>query len=118
MIKAVFDIDERRKIASLHVNGHAGMDVEGKDIVCAAASILSYTLAQNIKMYKDRGQLKYNPTIKMNNGDANISCRAKDDETYAEILHAFLVIQTGFALLAHNYPRYVVVKMFGQAEKP
>ncbi len=118
MVVAKFGMDASRLVVSLHVKGHAGQNTPGNDIVCASASILAYTLAQNIKMSQERGHLKYSPKIKLKEGDSIITCRAKDEETYAEILHTFLVIQTGYMLLAHNYPQYVAVEMFGQAEEP
>ena len=116
MITVKFTMDEQRKMASLHVNGHAGQNKVGQDIVCSAASILAFTLAQNIKTAESRGLLRYKPTIKLKNGNGIITCRAKDDETYAELLSIYLVIQTGYQVLAHNYPQYVVLEMFGQAE--
>lgn len=118
MVVARFGMDASRLMVSLHVKGHAGANAPGHDIVCASASILAYTLAQNIKMSEERGHLKYSPKIKLKEGDSIITCRAKDDETYAEMLHTFLVIQTGYMLLAHNYPQYVAVEMFGQDESP
>lgn len=116
MVVAKFGMDASRLMVSLHVKGHAGQSIPGHDIVCASASILAYTLAQNIKMSKERGCLKYSPKIKLKEGDSIITCRAKDEYTYAEILHTFLVIQTGYVLLAHNYPQFVAVEMFGQDE--
>ena len=118
MVVARFGMDASRLMVSLHVKGHAGANAPGHDIVCASASILAYTLAQNIKMSEERGHLKYSPKIKLKEGDSIITCRAKDEETYTEMLHTFLVIQTGYALLAHNYPQYVAVEMFGQDESP
>lgn len=118
MVVAKFGMDASRLMVSLHVKGHAGSNAPGHDIVCASASILAYTLAQNIKMSEERGHLKYSPKIKLKEGDSIITCRAKDEETYAEMLHTYLVIQTGYMVLAHNYPQYVAVEMFGQAEEP
>ena len=118
MVVAKFGMDASRLMVSLHVKGHAGSNAPGHDIVCASASILAYTLAQNIKMSRERGYLKYEPKLKLKEGDSIISCRAKDEEAYTELLHTFLVIQTGYVLLAHNYPQYVAVEMFGEADKP
>lgn len=116
MVIAKFEMDESKRAASLHVKGHAGMAAVGSDTVCAAASILAYTLAQNIMIADSRGLLKYKPKVKLNEGDAIITVRARDDETYAELLSIYLVIQTGYQLLAHNYPQYVAVEMFGVTE--
>lgn len=116
MIVAKFEMDEKRHLAKLCIKGHAGMAPVGTDTICSAASILAYTLAQNIKIAESRGLLKYKPTLKLKEGDAIIAVRAKDDEAYAELLSIYLVIQTGYQLLSHNYPQYVALEMFGQAE--
>ena len=115
MLVAKFAMDADKKSVSLHLNGHAGQAEAGKDIVCSSASILAYTIAQNIKGAESRGLLKYSPTIKLREGNTIITCRAKDDDSYAELLHTYCVVQTGYQLLAHNYPQYVAVEMFGQA---
>jgi len=109
-------MDEKTKYASLIVTGHSCYAEKGKDIVCSAATILAYTLAQNIKVANMRGLLKSEPKIKIEDGHIVINCRAKTDGAYAEVLHTYLVIQTGYQLLAHNYPKYVSVEMFGNAE--
>ena len=116
MVIAKFTMDAHRRLACLHVSGHAGQNVPGHDVVCASASILAYTVAQNVKMARERGLLKYQPTLKLKSGNAIITCRANDKESYAEILHTYLVIQAGYQLLAHNYPQYVAVETFGEAE--
>jgi uncharacterized protein YsxB (DUF464 family) len=114
MVIAKFEMDEGKKMATLRVKGHAGQNTPGNDIICSSASILAYTVAQNIKMAETRGMLKYPPKLKMQSGDFIITCRAKDDESYSEILHTYFVVQTGYVLLAHNYPQYVAVEMFGE----
>lgn len=115
MVFVEFDKDDKKKQLSLHVKGHAEFDNAGQDIVCSAVSILTYTLAQNVKVHNTRGLCKDNPMIKFGKGDAVITCRAKDDKSFAELLGAYLYTQTGYDLLAHNYPKYVKLKMIGQA---
>ena len=114
MVVAKFTTDEKRYMVSLHVKGHAGANNPGNDIVCASASILAYTLAQNIKIAETRKRLKYSPTLKLKEGDAIITCRAKDKEAYEELCFTYCLTQTGYQLLAHNYPQYVAVEMFGE----
>lgn len=118
MIEVKFQMDAERNKVNFRCNGHAESGAYGHDLVCASASILAYTLAQNLNMAYAQGLLKYKPDIKIGkSGKAVISCRATD-ETYAEILHIFLVLQTGYQLLAHNYPNYVFLSMFGEVEEP
>jgi uncharacterized protein YsxB (DUF464 family) len=114
MVVAKFSMDEKKQSVTLKVKGHAGAAPKGHDTVCASSSILAYTVAQNVKMAEARGMLKYSPTVKLRDGDSIISCRAKDDDSYTELLHTYLVIQTGYQLLAHNYPQFIAVEMFGE----
>lgn len=109
--------DEKREL-SLRIKGHAGQADIGKDIVCASASILAYTVAQVIKTMEQHGDLEKKPVIKMKNGDALISCKPKTDKLYAEALHTYFVAQVGYSLLSYNYPEYVNLTMFGKAIKP
>ena len=116
MIKVTFLMNREKHSASLKIQGHAGAAEKGQDIICASASILAYTLAQNINFEYRRGNLKAKPMIKLEEGDTTVSCKAKDDECFAGILHAFLVIQTGYFLLEHNYPDFVSVKKLSDNE--
>lgn len=109
MIKVKYTYDKDKRECSLLVKGHAGQAEIGKDIVCASASILAYTIAQVIKLMDGNGDLAEPPTLELNGGDANIVCRAKDDNLYADLVEDFYVIRTGYVLLAHNYPQYVEI---------
>lgn len=116
MIYAEFTTDADRKKIVLKVNGHANAAPKGTDLICASASILAYTLAQNIKYARLRGLCKYEPEIRLKNGDAKITVRAKDTDSYAELCAIYCVIQTGYQLLAQNYPDFVVVRLFGEED--
>ena len=78
----------------------------GHDIVCAGASILACTVAQEAKNMEKRGQLTKPPYIKLQEGDTHIMVRPMDAD-YEEALHTFYIAQVGYSLLAHNYPQYV-----------
>lgn len=43
MIKVVIRRSDDGSVQSFRVKGHAGYDVEGKDIICSAASAIAYT---------------------------------------------------------------------------
>lgn len=107
MIKITYSSGRDRRECSLWVKGHAGYAEVGKDIVCASASILAYTVAQEIKDMEARGQLAEPAFVEIENGDMAISCRAVDDDTYGEMLHTFYIANVGYRLLAHNYPDHV-----------
>lgn len=102
---------------TLRLKGHAGMAKKGEDIVCASASILAYTVAQSLQFLFDEGGLEENPLIRLDSGDTEITAIPKDT-SYKEALHIFFVAQVGYSLLAHNYPQYVELHSFGEANKP
>ena len=91
---------------SLRLKGHAGYAEHGKDIVCASASILAYTLAQIVRVYEKNGCIK-EPTIRLDSGDTEITCEPKDESTYDVLWDAYDFARVGCYLLAHNYPKYV-----------
>lgn len=99
----------------LDVNGHAGQAEVGKDVVCSAASILAYTLAQTVMYLHKQGWLKVKPVITLKTGNGTICCHPKDD-FYNECLMAFFQTEVGYSLLAENYPQYLELIMFGEAE--
>jgi uncharacterized protein YsxB (DUF464 family) len=107
MIKVKYAYDKDKRECSLLVKGHAGQAEKGKDIICASASILAYTIAQVIKAMEHHGDLAETPILELNEGDATIVCRAKDDFLFSEMMQDFFVIRTGYMLLAHNYPQFV-----------
>ena len=99
---------------NISILGHADYDESGKDIVCASATILAYTVGQIVKFMDDNKELTRKPVIKLEKGDIEISCRCKTDEGYAKALHTYYVAQVGYSLLAHNYPQYVALNSFGK----
>ncbi len=89
---------------TLTVKGHAGAAPEGKDIVCAAASILAFTADACAKEQRE----KYLPTVTMNKktGDFRVACRpGKSSATPCRRM--LDVIFTGFEILASAYPDFV-----------
>ena len=100
MLKVTFT--ESGKKLSLRLEGHAEYADIGKDIVCASASILAYTLASIVDSFDE-----IEPIIDLTSGDTTIECECKDDETYVKVANAYHYTKIGYALLAHNYPQYV-----------
>ena len=114
MIKASFE-KEDGEFLSLFIEGHAGQAEAGKDIVCSAASILAYTVAQTITQMHKQGWLNKKPHINLKEGKGLITCIPKE-EYFDECLMVFFVAEMGFNLLATNYPQYVAVELFGEAK--
>lgn len=115
MIKIKFRTHDATRYLRLTVEGHAGAGDKGQDVVCASASILAYTVAQVIRTMEHHGDLQGAPCIELNEGNASIILRCKNDDIYAEARHTFLVAKTGYELLAHNYPQHVEIKSVGRA---
>ena len=108
MITATFRADNAEGEISLVVKGHAGQAEVGKDIVCASASILTYTFASIVRSYED--QLAREPIIRLESGDSTVLCKCRDYDTYHSILNALHYTEAGYALLESEYPQYVRLK--------
>ena len=111
MVKVTFT--EMGNTLSLRIEGHAEYAEHGRDIVCASCSILAYTVAKIVKDAFGNGELESSPIVNLDSGGALILCSPNNDK-YAEIRHAYEVVQEGYALLAENYPQYVEQKQFGK----
>ena len=113
MVKVRFEYSEDGKSLILSAKGHSEQADIGHDIVCSSVSILTYTIAQVVKNLHDEGKLKKKPTIRLDSGDACVVCKP-NRAYYNEAHHAFSVVQTGYNLLAHNYPKFVELTKFGE----
>lgn len=96
----------RRGEHTLSIHGHAGAGEPGHDPVCAAVSILAYTLADFVRTSHQAKQVK-RPVTKMEPGDTVISCKPRPD-TKAAVSLVFDAICGGFALLERDYPENIV----------
>ena len=97
---------------SIRMSGHANYNEQGKDIVCSAASILFYTLADTLTKFKDG--LKKEPRIHIRGEnekkiDCFISCRPKE-EYMLNFQTVYFTIVNGFELLANGYPENISLK--------
>lgn len=91
----------------LEITGHAGHDVKGKDIVCAAVSTLFYTLGQALAepgvLHEDELEFKDEEGHGYIKGVSNPMC-ANGDIIYNTIL-------IGFNMLANQFPENVSFKV-------
>lgn len=102
----MIEVKFTEKKNEIQMSGHANYDVPGQDIVCAAASILAYSLAQTIKNLEAQGCLAEKPTLQLDKNETKIKCKAKP-EYRANVQMAFYVAVTGFDLLSHNYKKNI-----------
>lgn len=106
MIKVTFT--ETPEKLSLRLEGHAEYAEHGKDIVCASASILAYTVALYVEYEDKQGNLKAPAEIKLESGDSVVACEPKED-TLKWLWDAYQFAKMGYLILAQNYPQYVEV---------
>lgn len=84
---------------SLRVEGHAEFADKGKDIVCAAVSILAQSCIASIDKMRRAGYIRA-PTV--DRGTASIYIDFYGDEPESDVF--LLATITGLKLLAENYP--------------
>ena len=95
-------------VMSLDMKGHADSVRGGVDPVCAAASILIYNLAEEVRTMEGEGLLRRPPHLLLEKGDAHLSLLPKGrGERRAE--QVFNTLMTGFFLLERDYPQCVRV---------
>ncbi len=107
MIDATYSCNSRTREISLTVKGHAGYAEHGQDIVCASASILAYSAAQIIAIAESNGEIEGETIIKLDSGDTEIYCKARQDVTFSELATMLQMLHAGFLLLSHNFPENV-----------
>lgn len=103
MIKVQYSPSQRK----LRIKGHAGYKPAGEDIVCAAASMIFYNLAQVLMEYdKEKAMTK---PVRMRYGDVSLIEAHPRTGYEAWVDHDFYFALTGFRLLEKQYPEYVNV---------
>ncbi len=98
MIDIRISVDSDKIIKELKIKGHSNYDIYGKDIVCAAVSILAYTSYLSLKKIPDI-KLEYND----DNQIINLSLKNFIKETEGEIRGITIFLVSGFKLLSQKY---------------
>lgn len=100
----------------IQVYGHARSAPKGQDLVCCAASTLTYTAAQNVLDLYEQGALRQFPETVTNPGNAQVAAVA--EHGYEErVEQMFRTIAVGYELLARQYPEYVMFREVVNGEK-
>lgn len=100
----MINITFKPKTFELEVNGHAGYNNEGEDIVCAAISALFYTLAQ--ALYESEEMLIEKPIFKDEIGAGYLRCKPKK-EYEGNIARSYWTILVGMQLLSEQYKKFI-----------
>ena len=105
MIKYSFNssIDENINTYSFEAKGHAEYDEYGKDIVCAAVSILVVTLANRLNELKVK-----NLEISLIPGDFKVSCQAHVCDFLVRDTFEFVLM--GMSLINTEHPECVAME--------
>lgn len=100
--------NREEKSVKLSVTGHSGYGEYGKDIVCSAVSILTYTVAQLVLEMGACGRLSEPPIVKLTDGDSVIEAKCKTGIQYTcEAMRIMHFAKAGYALLQNEYPEHV-----------
>lgn len=108
MIKIHFWRDSDKGTIHMKAKGHANAAPKGEDLVCSAATMLVYTVAQALTFMHELGQLEEKPRISIREGKALVVAKPRE-EYLAEALHTFWVAQCGAHVLGKNYPDCVAL---------
>jgi uncharacterized protein YsxB (DUF464 family) len=96
----------------LQMDGHAMEAERGQDIVCAAASMLAGTLAENLLQADGQGILRKTPDIYLADGCARIHAEPK--RAYRQSVRMiFDALAVGLELLARQHPQRVAFRVGG-----
>lgn len=101
MIKVIYNPNDHL----LTMEGHAQSGPQGHDLVCASASILAFTLADNVEYLAELGHVT-DPVLAFDHGSAVIGCKVGED-LRAIVTLIYSTVCKGFALLAENYPNHI-----------
>ncbi len=99
MVVANYD----RANLAMKISGHAQGGPKGEDIICAAASILSFTLIECVMANKEKNF----PHISQIDGEIRVECRPETTWWKQECRRLMDVIFTGYEILAVEYPNNV-----------
>lgn len=103
----MIEITFNPKNLELKIDGHAGADEKGKDIVCAAVSVLFYTLGNCLS--DSAHMIEGDITFTDEDGHGHIQCKPK--EMYVPtIQRTYYTVLTGLYMLAEAYPQYILLK--------
>lgn len=93
----------------LKIKGHANQNVKGHDIVCAAVSVLTYTLADSVDQSRD---MCHKVDIILDEGEGKITCKPKA-EYEGTIARTYWTILNGMNSMAETYPKFVKFSVQG-----
>lgn len=101
----MINVTYNRRETTLTVKGHAQSAPKGEDLICSAASILAFTAIAAVQDNSD----KFLPRITQHDGEIRIAC-SPTSSFITPCRRVLDTINTGFEILANEYPDYVRAK--------
>lgn len=114
MIKVCIFKDTAKLITGYEISGHADYAPYGKDIVCAAASVLGYTGLNSLM--EVAGYKKEHIDYKFDDHKGYLSVRVSligddDMKTYTQVI--FKTFEVGIKSMIESYPKYITLEYRG-----
>ena len=97
MTRVIYEPEEHR----MRIEGHAGSAPMGEALVCAAATILGWTLIAGAEEDPDYGMHLY-----LNDGIIDVRCYPQEEKE-ERCRDLFNTIARGYDLMAGKYPDYI-----------
>lgn len=110
MIKALIVVDKCKGHLCITIDGHANYAPKGQDLVCAAASILTMTLADTINGLNHDMLFDANIDIPVEKAHAKIEAFPKE-YAWPYVYITYQTICNGLQLLEKTYPDFINVKI-------
>ena len=106
MIHVKLVTNEAKRYLEMYAEGHAGYAQAGEDIVCAAVSILCFSLEAYL-LCKPRERFSVMDTER-GDGSTRITATVKDSQDYALVTEAITPARLALSRLTHEYPGRLV----------
>ena len=90
----------------IHAVGHAGYAEAGRDIVCAAASVLIQTFAKICEALREQGALA---EITLLPGESSVQASLISREQYEYASVCLQTVEVGLRMIAEVYPNHVQI---------
>lgn len=97
----IISITENEKSFEVEIEGHANAEENGKDIVCAAISILGLSLVYEVEEMMNRGDAE--GAFKVEKGLLTVECDVVEDMSFFEMF------KLGIQEIADNYSDFVKI---------
>lgn len=92
----------RKGVFRLKADGHAAWGESGHDLVCAAESMLAYTLLQSLQDAKERGWIRELDTDIWDGGVFAEALPSRDGMIRVAVIYR--TVLTGYRMLSKRYP--------------